>query len=77
MERCKLCKRVLDAPDDPLSKDCGGDCPYCMATIGEDPDCINPVRRIPVPKRLPFQTRRHLKKLWSGSATICVSRNWR
>jgi hypothetical protein len=47
MERCKLCKRVLDDPDDPLSKDCGGDCLYCMATIGEDLDCINAVRRIP------------------------------
>lgn len=31
--RCLLCKRLLDQPDDPLSKDCGGDCLGCMQSI--------------------------------------------
>jgi hypothetical protein len=46
MDRCKLCRRLLDNPDDPLSGDCGGDCLYCMATIAEDPDCIASVELI-------------------------------
>lgn len=37
---CNICKRMLDNPADPCSKDCGGDCLLCMIEIGEDPDCI-------------------------------------
>lgn len=36
--RCGICSRSLDNPDDPLSRDCGGDCLMCMAECG-DPDC--------------------------------------
>ena len=37
---CNICKKKLDQPGDPTTKNCGGDCLYCMATIGGDPDCI-------------------------------------
>jgi hypothetical protein len=40
MSKCKICGRELDNPDDPTTKDCGGDCLKCMAEIGKDPDCI-------------------------------------
>lgn len=46
MEWCNICKRQLNNPDDPVSEDCGGDCLHCMATIAEDPDCIEAVDRI-------------------------------
>lgn len=36
--KCAICKRELDNPDDPLSRNCGGDCLQCMADAG-DPDC--------------------------------------
>jgi hypothetical protein len=36
---CLICGRMLFSPDDPESKDCGGDCLVCMAEAG-DPDCI-------------------------------------
>ena len=39
-EKCQYCKRLLDDPKDPTTRDCGGDCLRCMAQIGEDPDCI-------------------------------------
>lgn len=38
--KCAICKRPLDEPDDPFSRDCGGDCLGCMANIADDPDCI-------------------------------------
>jgi hypothetical protein len=28
-----MCRRVLNQPDDPLSKDCGGDCWGCVSAI--------------------------------------------
>lgn len=39
-EKCQYCKRLLDDPKDPTTKDCGGDCLRCMGEIFEDPDCI-------------------------------------
>lgn len=30
-KRCQMCKRVLDNPLDPTTKDCGGDCLKCVA----------------------------------------------
>lgn len=38
MNRCNICKRELDVPGVPESKDCGGDCLHCMAYIALDPD---------------------------------------
>jgi hypothetical protein len=43
---CRICKRELNQPSDPLSVDCGGDCLGCMAEAG-DPDAINVVASIP------------------------------
>ena len=37
--KCNICGRALDNPDDPASKDCGGDCVVCMAEAG-DPECV-------------------------------------
>ena len=45
-DKCKICKRELDNPDDPTTKDCGGDCLKCMAEIGEDPDCVTAMEKI-------------------------------
>lgn len=39
---CRICRRQLDNPDDPLSRDCGGDCLLCMAEAG-DPECKDAV----------------------------------
>jgi hypothetical protein len=39
MNKCHICKRELDQPGDPTTKDCGGDCVQCMARYGDDPDC--------------------------------------
>ncbi len=36
--QCKICKRPLDDPSDPVGSDCGGDCCRCMADAG-DTDC--------------------------------------
>lgn len=44
-DRCLTCKRVLNVPDDPTTKDCGGDCMRCMAWAG-DTDCIEELRRL-------------------------------
>lgn len=30
MNYCTICKRILNNPNDPLSRDCGGDCWGCM-----------------------------------------------
>jgi hypothetical protein len=46
MSCCQICGRLLDNPDDPFSRDCGGDCLYCMATVAEDPDCIAAVEEL-------------------------------
>ena len=35
---CNICGRTLNMSFD--TRDCGGDCLRCMATIGTDPDCI-------------------------------------
>ncbi len=45
-DKCKICGRELDHPNDPTTKDCGGDCLKCMAEIGEDPDCIAVMEKI-------------------------------
>jgi hypothetical protein len=39
-EKCQYCKRLLDDPKDPTTKDCGGDCLRCMGEIFEDPECV-------------------------------------
>jgi hypothetical protein len=28
---CRMCGRLMDQPDDPLSDDCGGDCWSCLS----------------------------------------------
>jgi hypothetical protein len=35
---CKICRRELDRPEDPTTRNCGGDCLKCMAECG-DKDC--------------------------------------
>lgn len=42
MRNCLTCKRHLDNPIDPFSRDCGGDCLVCMAQAG-DPECIKSI----------------------------------
>ena len=37
-KNCVRCGKVLDNPEDPSSRDCGGDCVECMAEVG-DPGC--------------------------------------
>jgi hypothetical protein len=32
-EYCLICKRLLDNPEDPLSRNCGGDCWGCVGAI--------------------------------------------
>jgi hypothetical protein len=46
MPNCHICKRELDDPNDPTTRNCGGDCLRCMAEIAEDPDCILGMRRV-------------------------------
>jgi hypothetical protein len=63
MEQCKICKRLLNNADDPLSEDCGGDCLSCMATVAEDPDCIEAMNRITGPPNLiPTTTKPHFHR---------------
>jgi len=45
-EVCSICKRELDNPKDPTTRNCGGDCLKCMAEIGQDPDCIKAMNKI-------------------------------
>ena len=45
IKNCQICLKVLDT-DNPLREDCGGDCLECMADIGEDPDCVEKVKKI-------------------------------
>ncbi|MEZ5646025.1 MAG: hypothetical protein R3E99_12825 [Burkholderiaceae bacterium] len=33
---CSICGRLLDQDDDPLSRDCGGDCWGCIGEIEAD-----------------------------------------
>ena len=33
---CRLCGRAIDMPDDPLSRDCGGDCWGCIGSMEAD-----------------------------------------
>lgn len=40
VERCSICGCQLDAPADPTSRSCGGDCLSCMALVAEDPACM-------------------------------------
>lgn len=49
MEQSKICERLVNNPDDPLSEDFGGDCLFCMVTVAEDPDCIEAVNRTTEP----------------------------
>lgn len=44
-EICGICRRILNQPDDPSTKDCGGDCLRCMAEAG-DPDAILEIESI-------------------------------
>jgi hypothetical protein len=44
--RCAICKQQLDQPDDPSTRDCGGDCVRCMARYGNDPDCLAVMRAL-------------------------------
>ncbi len=39
-EHCHVCNKLMDQPDDPSSRNCGGDCRACMAEAG-DPDCVD------------------------------------
>lgn len=43
---CLICRRELDQPDKPDTKNCGGDCLRCMAEVGDDPECIAEMDRI-------------------------------
>lgn len=43
---CLICKRELDQPNKPDTKDCGGDCLRCMARYGDDPECVEEMDRI-------------------------------
>jgi hypothetical protein len=52
MPNCHICKRELDDPNDPTTRNCGGDCLRCMAEIAEDPDCILGMRRIAIAKQV-------------------------
>lgn len=36
-DKCDICKMPFD---DALHENCGGTCRLCMATVGEDPDCM-------------------------------------
>jgi hypothetical protein len=42
---CHICKRELDQPGKPDTKDCGGDCLRCMAHCG-DTDCEAVMREL-------------------------------
>jgi hypothetical protein len=42
----QIWRRLLDNLNDPFSKDCGGDCLHCMATVADDPDCIAEIERL-------------------------------
>ena len=46
--KCSICGRPLDRPDDPLSRDCGGDCWGCIGEIEGDPEDGYPpnIRRV-------------------------------
>ena len=37
---CHTCGGLMNQPNDGTTKDCGGDCLMCMATVVGDPDCI-------------------------------------
>jgi len=47
---CGICSRKLNAPEDPRSSDCGGDCLQCMADAG-DPDALLAILRIEIQER--------------------------
>lgn len=40
-KKCKICDKPMT-----IDEDCGGDCLECMATIAEDPECIERWRRM-------------------------------
>lgn len=56
---CKICKRKLNNPSDPTTRDCGGDCLRCMAECG-DPDCIKEMNRIKANRRDTIEKDEHL-----------------
>lgn len=33
---CRICNALLNQPDNPATKDCGGDCLGCMASVGDE-----------------------------------------
>lgn len=72
-ENCQICKRQLDQPTDPTSRDCGGDCALCMASAG-DPDCRITVLEATAPELLSFlrDLRQSLeaKASWTGDYPI-------
>lgn len=45
--KCKICERQLNDPEDPTTKDLGGDCLKCMAEVG-DPHAINQMKDLEV-----------------------------
>lgn len=41
MPKCSICGHEMTKHG--LFADCGGDCLVCMATVGDDPDCMRQV----------------------------------
>lgn len=62
---CLICHRELNT-DDPLSRDCGGDCLECMADVGGDEDCIREVELL-----------RRIERLEAAVCAVAAARNQR
>ena len=45
-DRCDICRCVLDDPKDEATRNCGGTCLRCMASLGYDPECIAALHEI-------------------------------
>lgn len=54
MDKCHICQRTLNVPEEPDTLDCGGDCLSCMATAG-DPDCADAMAALARAKLLAFK----------------------
>ncbi len=45
--KCGVCGRLLDRPDDPITRDCGGNCGSCIGEIEGDLEYGYPaIRRV-------------------------------
>lgn len=44
--RCGLCGRTLKVDEDPMSRDCGGDCWGCVGQIEADAGCAESLERV-------------------------------